>query len=93
MRWVEATRPDGKKCHVNLDAIPSMDRNGAKIDDKDVTLLFLGGIAISVQGNVSYASTAVLETPVELISLPEISPEIASNVAQLEAGRRKKKKA
>ena len=71
MHWVMATTPDGKKTPINLAAIPSMDRG--KLDDgKGVTILFLGGMCISVGGEISYARTLVLESPEELFALPKV---------------------
>mgnify|MGYP001569366816 CR=1 FL=1 len=74
MHWILATLPDGKKAPVNLDAIPSMQRGTVADGDKStpVTLLFLGGIAVAIQGQISYAITSVLETPEELLALPKM---------------------
>lgn len=74
MHWVYATDPSGKKIPVNLAAIPTMLRSIVKDGEveKPVTILFLGGIAVSIQGGITYAQTQVLETPDELFALKPI---------------------
>ncbi len=74
MHWVWATDPAGKKIAVNLAAIFTMLRTTIKDAEaeKPVTILFLGGVAISIQTQTIYAQTRVLETPDELFALKPI---------------------
>lgn len=78
MHWVWATSADdGKKIPVNLAVLFSMLPVPAKEAVPARTVLFLGGITQSIQGQVTYASTHVLETPDELFALPviEVGPK------------------
>ena len=73
MKWVEATLHDSDdRVYLNLDAIPQMSVQNISGEDgeiahKDVTVVFLGGIAATIQGNFVYATTYVKESPEELI--------------------------
>lgn len=69
MHWVKAKTPEGRDAYINLAAIPSM----ARTTDlpNNVTMLFLGGLT-TVNGQIDYARTVVVETPEELISLPAL---------------------
>ena len=66
MHWVYATDPNGNKVPVNLAAMYTMSRG--KLNDKEVTVLFLGGS----NGQADYAKTIVVETWEELFALTPI---------------------
>lgn len=82
MKWVKATTTEGNEHYVNLEALPAMlrtkvrdpqDETGEKMID--ATIIFLGGIAIDGGGAVRYATTFLVETPEQLLGLPEVQPE------------------
>ena len=79
MHWIKAKTPEGRDAYVNLDAIPSM----ARTTDlpNNVTLLFLGGLT-TVNGQIDYARTVVVETPEELLALPVVSSGAVKKVAK-----------
>jgi hypothetical protein len=70
MHWVKATSPNGEPTYLNLDAIPQM--MPGMMDEKPVTVLFLGGVAAKIDGGLVYARTLVVETIPELFLLPRI---------------------
>lgn len=78
MHWVWATDRDGNRVPVNLAAVCSMMRgktkvmNGAGLVEMDVTMLFLGGVAIQQDGSALWANTQVRETPDELFAMKPI---------------------
>lgn len=64
MHWIKATTPQDGECWINLAAIPTMFRAA------DATILFLGGVSHKPDGQVQYATTAVKETPEQLLAMP-----------------------
>ena len=70
MHWVLATNPDSSKTHINLAVVVQMRRTDA--GNGMITQLFFGGIAITIQGQVSYAHAQVLETPEQLFALAPV---------------------
>lgn len=85
--WVWATDADTKqRIPVNLGAVPTM-ITLKRPDGSQVTVVFLGGMAIDPTGVVHYAQSRVLESPQELFTSPKIKlrtgkeklpPQIAS---------------
>lgn len=73
MHWVWATDAHSRqRIPVNLAAIKTMSR-ATRPDGVQVTILFLGGIAVRGDQDV-YSQTHVLERPEELLALPAVLP-------------------
>jgi hypothetical protein len=70
MHWVKATAPDGTPAYINLDAVPVM--QSGMLEDRPVTVLFLGGVAAKIDGSLVYAKTLVVESIPEIFLLPRI---------------------
>lgn len=74
MHWIKATRPDGGTQWLNLAACVSMKRDDDVGPLAGHTLVFFGGIAVTVKDDGAlqghHANALVKETPEELLSLP-----------------------
>lgn len=75
MHWVWCSGINGDKLPVNLALVAAMMRGKATDNQKierECTILFYGSVSASLQGPPVYGSSAVLETPEQIFTLPRI---------------------
>jgi hypothetical protein len=78
MHWVLLTEPGGNRVAVNLENIACMSPRKASYPhakppfEGEVTAIFYGAVATTVQGGTVYANTQVLETIEEIMTAEPI---------------------
>lgn len=69
MHWVKATHYKSEETkYINLDAVVEIAEGTAENHEGPVTLVYLGGMGVDVQGRIFYAMEMVKETPEELFN-------------------------